>query len=153
MGPGDPRRLIEANLADELSNPRPHVELFEDFSAAVGAADQVDPTMATSELVEVYEDAAEHGPVRLLAVVAAYETQAAEIAATKAAALSLHYGLGHVGTEFWTVHATAEQEHSAWSVEALESLGAARGEVRRWANRSARAWWRFLDEREALRAA
>ena len=153
MGQGDPRRLVEANLEDEMTNPRPHLELFDNFSKAVGAVDQVGPTKATSELVGLYKEAAEHGPIPLLAVVAAYEVQGAEIAATKAAALSLHYDLGEDGTDFWAVHATVEQQHSAWTVEALEALSAPSDEVSRWAARSARAWWQFLDERQAVRAA
>lgn len=150
---GEPRRLVEANLEDELSKPRPHIELLSNFGAAVGAVDPADSTKATSELVDLYGDAARRGPVPLLAVVAAYETQAAEVAATKATALALHYDLDQAGTEFWTVHSTVEQQHSAWTVEALESLNAAPGEVGSWASRSAHAWWYFLDEREAFRAA
>ena len=150
---GEPRRLIEANLEDEMTNPRPHLELFDKFSHAVGAVDQVRFTTATSELVGLYEDAAEHGPIPLLAVIAAYEVQGAEIAATKAAALSLHYDLGEEETDFWTVHATVEQQHAAWTVEALEGLSSPADEVRHWAMSSARAWWQFLDERQALRAA
>lgn len=150
---GEARRLVEANRHDEMTNPRPHLEMFDDFGMAVGAVEQVDPTKATSELVQLYKDAATHGPISLLGVVAAYEVQAAEIAATKAAALSRHYDLDQVGTKFWAVHATVEQQHSAWTAEALEALKAPADQVRLWATRSARAWWQFLDERDADRAA
>src|ERR1700685_764072 len=34
---GHARDLVEANLADELGSPEPHVELFENFAAAAGA--------------------------------------------------------------------------------------------------------------------
>jgi pyrroloquinoline-quinone synthase len=153
MGQGDPRRRVESNLADEMTNPRPHLEMFDDFLKAVGAFDQVSATQATSDLVKLYKDAAKRGPIPFLAVVAAYEVQGAEIAATKATALSLHYDLGQVGTDFWAVHATVERQHSAWTVEALEALNPPSGEVGRWAKRSARAWWEFLDEREEVRAA
>jgi pyrroloquinoline-quinone synthase len=153
LGPGEPRRLVEANLEDEMTNPRAHLELFDDFANAVGAVNQVGSGSATSDLVGLYEDAAERGPIPLLSVIAAYESQAAEIARTKAAALSLRYGLGEEGTDFWTVHATVEQQHSAWTVEALEALNPPADEVRSWTARSARAWWQFLDERQALWAA
>lgn len=153
MGPGRPRQLIEANLADELANPRPHLEMFDGFGHAVGAVTEVGASEATAELVGVYRDAARTGPVPLLAVVAAYETQGAEIATTKAAALSARYGLNGAGTEFWTVHAAVEQEHSAWTVQALEDLNSSSDEVEHWASRSAQAWWHFLDERQAARAA
>lgn len=152
MEPGETRGLVEANLEDELTNPRPHLELFDDFSGAVGGGEPADCTSATAELVRIYEDAARRGPTALLAVVAAYEVQAAEIAATKAASLSGHYGLDGVATRFWAVHAVAEVQHSAWTVEALHALGSPVHEVTAWATRSAEAWWRFLDERNADRA-
>src|ERR1700691_115553 len=38
LPPGHARDLVEANLADELGSPEPHVELFETFAAAAGAA-------------------------------------------------------------------------------------------------------------------
>ena len=153
MGQGEPRRLVEANLADELANPRPHVELFDGFARAVGAVDQVVASAATAELVGTYSDAAGSGPIPLLAVVAAYETQGADIATTKAAALTSHYGLDASETEFWTVHANVEQEHSAWTVQALEVMNSSSDEVEHWAARSAQAWWQFLDERQSARAA
>lgn len=153
IGTGGPKELVEANLRDELSNPRPHLDLFDDFGASVGATVAVDATRATSELVDTYKEAADRGPIPLLAVVAAYETQAADIAGTKSASLTTHYGLDREATEFWTVHAAAELQHSAWTVEALESLDASPAQVSHWAHRSALAWWQFLDEREAARAA
>jgi pyrroloquinoline-quinone synthase len=153
MGPGDPRRRVEENLADEMTNPRPHLDMFDDFSKAVGAFEEVSATRATFDLVGLYRDAARRGPIPALAVMAAYEVQGAEIAATKAAALSSHYGLGQLGTDFWTVHAVVEEQHSAWTVEALEALSPSADQVRRWARRSATAWWQFLDEREDVRAA
>ena len=151
MERGEARRLVEANLDDELTNPRPHVDLFEDFSRSVGAGDDVEPSPATAELVGLYRAATAEGPVALLAVVGAYEVQAADIAATKAAALESHYGIDGTGTSFWSVHSIIEEQHSAWTAEALESIGADGGEVGDWSRRSAEAWWRFLDERQAAR--
>lgn len=152
-GPGRARDLIEANLADEISNPRPHIDLFDDFGAAVGAAAHAEPAPATAELVGLYREAATESPVALLAVVAAYESQAAEIASTKASALTKHYGFDAKGVAFWAIHAEIETQHAAWTVDALESVDATPAEVARWATRSAGAWWRFLDEREGSRAA
>jgi pyrroloquinoline-quinone synthase len=153
MEDGPARAMVQANLADELSNPRPHIELFEQFAAAVGCDDERAPTAATEELVDLYRDASLQGPVALLAVVGAYERQAAAIATTKRAALSDLYGLDAAGTEFWSVHSAVEEQHSIWTVEALELLGASGANVEQWAGCSARAWWAFLDEREAARAA
>jgi pyrroloquinoline quinone (PQQ) biosynthesis protein C len=89
--------------------------------------------------------------VAALAVIGAYEVQAAEIAASKAASLRTHYHLDAAGTQFWDVHALLEGSHANWTAKALEELGPATEEVNRHAAASAAAWWAFLDEREAVR--
>jgi pyrroloquinoline quinone (PQQ) biosynthesis protein C len=147
----DARALIQRNLADELSSPAPHVELFDRFAVAVGVEDPVEATPATSRLVGVYRRAARDGAVSLLAAIAAYETQASDIASTKAEALRRHYGLTGSETEFWDVHARVEVVHASWTFDALESLAADQRQVELGAKRSAAAWWAFLDERDACR--
>lgn len=148
---GRAAELAAANLDDERFRPRPHVELFEGFARAAGAADPAEqsvPGSAMAALVALYGEAAADSPVAALSVIGAYERQAADIAATKARSLRERYGMGPDGTEFWTVHAAMEDQHADWTVEALESLDADPGEVARWADRSALAWWSFLDERQ-----
>ena len=103
--------------------------------------------------MSLYRGAALEGPIPALSVIAAYEHQAGDIAATKASALSNHHHLSSRGTQFWTVHAQLEQEHASWTSEALQLLDARPSSVQLWAERSARHWWEFLDEREADRAA
>jgi len=150
---GDPgaRRLVEANLADELG-PTPHLDLFDGFAAAVGAERDA-PSDATARLVTLYRDAAAAGPVAALAVVGAYETQAAEIAAVKSASLQERYGLDGDAVAFWDLHARLETLHGSWTSEALTALGAETAVVEGLARRSAEAWWAFLDDRDAARAA
>jgi pyrroloquinoline-quinone synthase len=148
---GHARRLVEGNLADERSWPRPHLELLADFAAAVGAHATSSPSQATADLVATYRDAAQAGPVTALAVIGAYEVQAAEVAATKAASLRSHYGLDSDGTEFWDVHARLEESHANWTAEAIDELSPAHEDISRDAAASAAAWWAFLDEREAAR--
>jgi pyrroloquinoline quinone (PQQ) biosynthesis protein C len=145
------RALIEKNLADELSSPAPHVELFDRFAAAVGVEKSLEATPATSGLVGVYRQAASDGAVAVLAAIAAYETQAPEIASTKAEALRCHHGLAGSETEFWDIHARMELDHASWTFDALQSLAADQQQVEVWAERSAAAWWAFLDERDACR--
>jgi pyrroloquinoline quinone (PQQ) biosynthesis protein C len=91
------RALIESNLTDEMSRPASHLELFDRFAAAVGVEDRAEATPATSCLVKMYRQAAANGAVSTLAAIAAYETQAADIASTKAESLRRHHGLqvGH----------------------------------------------------------
>ncbi len=152
LGEGVAGGLVRANLHDEESRPRPHSELFEGFAAAVGASEQAGATTATQELVALYDNAASSGPIAALAVIGAYELQAAEVAATKADSLRRRYGLGPDGTEFWDVHAELEHAHGAWTVEALRLVKAAPDIVLEFATLSASAWWAFLDERDTARS-
>lgn len=147
---GPARRLVEANLADELEHPAPHIELFESFARAAGATTDEPVSPATAALVSALRRAASTDPVAALAMVAAYEVQAADIAASKADGLRRHYGFDAEGTRFWDVHVTQEADHAGWSMEALEALGADPDDVRVAAKVAADAWWDFLSEREEL---
>jgi pyrroloquinoline-quinone synthase len=148
---GHARRLVEANLADERSRPRPHLELFDKFAAAVGADTITPASPGTAHLVAAYDDAAQAGPVPALAVIGAYEVQAADVASTKAASLRSEYGLDSAGTEFWDVHARLEDSHANWTAEAIADLSPAPEDINSYAATSAAAWWAFLDEREEAR--
>ena len=89
-------------------------------------------------------------PVAALAMVAAYEVQAADIAATKADGLRRHYGVDADGTRFWDVHPTQEVEHAGWSMEALAAARRRPRVVQAAATVSADSWWLFLSEREEM---
>lgn len=148
---GRARQFVEANLADERSLPRPHLELFDAFATAVDADIATPASPATARLVAVYRDAARAGTVAALAVIGAYEVQASEVAATKAASLRCQYDLDLAGTEFWDVHALLEDSHGHWTAEAIAELSPALDDIRPCAEASAAAWWAFLDEREEAR--
>jgi pyrroloquinoline quinone (PQQ) biosynthesis protein C len=147
---GEARRLVEANLADERGRPAPHVELFESFADAAGAASDAAPTPSTAALLALVRTAVAMDPVAALAMVGAYEVQAADIAGSKADGLRTHYGMGTEGTCFWDVHRTQEVEHAGWTMEALEALNADPVVVQAAATVSADSWWLFLTEREEL---
>ena len=142
-----PRSLVEANLNDEVATPT-HLELFDGFARAVGAEPDAAPTGGTLALVDLYRSAAADSPVAALSVIAAYETQAADIAATKGGSLRRHLGLTAEATSFWDVHAAIEADHAAWTTDALRALDAPPDTVSAWATASAEAWWSFLDERQ-----
>jgi pyrroloquinoline-quinone synthase len=150
MPPSEARDRIGENLAEELGTPTSHVELFAAFATAAGAG-EADATPATARLVQLCRDATAAGPSEALAVLGAYEVQAAEIAASKADGLRRHYGFSDEDTVFWDLHARLEDDHAQGTIDALGSadpaivLGAART--------AADLWWEFLDEREALAAA
>jgi pyrroloquinoline quinone (PQQ) biosynthesis protein C len=143
---GEARRLVQQNLDDESSQPEPHVRLFEGFADAVGARPGTDAAPATRDLVGVYAEAAKLGPVPALAVIAAYEVQAGDIATTKAGSLKERYGLTSEATRFWDVHSEMEDAHADWTVEALNILRADPDVVSEWSGRSAKVWWSFLDD-------
>jgi pyrroloquinoline quinone (PQQ) biosynthesis protein C len=144
LSEGPARKLVEDNLRDELSRPRPHAQIFEGFATAVGAD-------ATRNLVELYRSASASDAVASLSVIGAYELQAAQVALTKGESLRAHYGLGAAETEFWDIHAELEQAHAAWTIDALQALGADPIRVNQFATESSEAWWSFLDERDDAR--
>jgi pyrroloquinoline-quinone synthase len=151
MPSGEAKRTVRANLDDELGVPAPHIELFEGFAAAVGAtADAATP--ATAALVAHYRDAARRSPAALLAALAAYEVQSADIARSKAEGLRARYGLNRAQTWFWDVHADMDVEHGAWVTAALDAVDADPESVRAEARAAAEAWWAFLDERQEAAA-
>ena len=147
---GRAKELVAENLNDERSRPKAHVELFESFCDAVGTRDGIEPTPATRELIDLYDESASSDPIASLAVIGSYEVQAADVARTKATALRTFFELGRAGTEFWDVHAEIEADHARWTVEALDDLGASGETVSRFATQSSDAWWAFLSERESV---
>jgi len=147
---GRARELVEANLADELGSPEPHAELFETFAVAAGAAPEARATPSTATLLALVRTTATKDPAAALAMVAAYEAQAADIATTKSNGLRRHYGFDREGTRFWDVHSTQEVAHAEWSTVALAELGADPDAVLAAAIVSADSWWLFLTERDEL---
>jgi pyrroloquinoline-quinone synthase len=85
-----------------------------------------------------------------LGALAAYETQAAAVASSKAQGLTAHYDLDANATEFWSVHAEQDKEHGEWTTEALTTLSDDSEAAVTAARRAADAWWSFLEERESL---
>jgi pyrroloquinoline-quinone synthase len=148
LEPGPAMDLIRSNLTDEESNPEPHVVLFEGFAGAVGAVDTA-ADKGTRGLLETYRNLTESSAEEGLAAVVAYEMQAPSIAASKADGLRRHYGIDPAGTQFWDLHASMDEGHARWGIEAVAALNPPANLVRGAARSAADAWWSFLDEREA----
>ncbi len=142
------RAPVAANLADEVDGEVSHLELFEGFARAVGAP-EADASPAMAALCSLYRSAVTD-PSFALGVLAGYELQAAEVAASKGDGLATHYGLDAEGCAFWTLHASLEDDHAAWTIDAATT--AERDRFTAGALASAQAWWSFLDERELLAA-
>lgn len=144
------RAMVQRNLDDETGvTGTAHLELFERFASSLGARPGAPPSAATAGLTTTYRALAGAGPAAGLAAMLAYESQAAEIAESKASGLVAHHGMSGEALEFWNVHATADVEHAQWALDALAALGATPDEVRVSARAAADAWWAFLDERDA----
>jgi pyrroloquinoline quinone (PQQ) biosynthesis protein C len=98
-------------------------------------------------LLETFDQATRHGSAAEgLVALYAYESQAAEVAASKTASLMASYGIAPGdGTAFWEVHAEADELHGAWERELLERLKAEPDRVVAAARKAADALWGFLD--------
>ena len=150
QGRHDAAGLVSRNLADELGSPESHLALFDGFAAALPDARLADgPGTAARALADTYRALALESPAAVLAGLAAYETQAAAIAASKGDGLRRWYGMDAAGTRFWDVHSTMDADHGEWAVDALALLDADPDDVARSARRAADAWWSLLDERQA----
>ena len=147
---GRARELVEANLRRRArvagaSRGALRVVRGGGRCRARGAA-----TPSTAALLALVRTAAANDPAAALAMVAAYEIQAADIAGSKSDGLRRLYGFDEDGTRFWDVHRTQEVDHAGWSLEALSELGADPDVVQAAATVSADSWWLFLSEREEL---
>ena len=152
LDPGPAADLVQRNLSDEESNPEPHVVMFEGFANAVDAPD-APPTTSTLELLNTYRGLIESSPGEGLAAIVAYEMQAPMVAASKAHGLRRNYGIDADGTSFWDLHATMDDDHARWGIEALAAMEISASRVTGAARSAADAWWDFLDEREVVAAA
>ena len=142
--------LVARNLADELGNPEPHLALFDAFASALPVAPlAAAPGRAARELADTYRALARRSPAAAIAGLAAYESQASAIAATKGDGLRRWHGMDDVGTRFWDVHSSMDADHGDWAVDALAILGADADEVSENARCAADAWWALLDERQS----
>src|SRR5580704_1248511 len=96
LEPGDAADLVARNLADEESNPDPHVAVFAGFAEAVGSRDTA-PSAVTLRLLATYRSLIEASAAEGLAAVVAYEMQAPMIAESKADGLRRHYRIDESG--------------------------------------------------------
>jgi pyrroloquinoline-quinone synthase len=136
------------NLADEAGGTPTHLELFDTFASALGAA-PASPSPATAALVAAQTELAATGIAEGLAGLLAYELQSPAVSASKAAGLREHHDLDGDAVAFWDVHATVDAGHADWTLDALVAAGAEPQQVETAARRAADAWWAFLDERQS----
>ena len=145
------RRVLLQNLVDEEGGPETHLELFVRFGRALGLTrEELEATPvapSTQALLDTFARATADGSAAEgLVTLYAYESQAAEVAASKTASLMERYGMeAGDGTAFWSVHAQADELHGAWERELLERIITDPEPVVAAAGRASAALWGFLD--------
>lgn len=145
------RRVLLQNLVDEEGGAETHLELFVRFARALGLTredlERRPITESTQALLQTFDQATRNGSAAEgLVTLYAYESQAAEVAASKTGSLMAQYGIpSGDGTAFWAVHAEADELHGAWERELLERLEADPDRVVTAGRKAADALWGFLD--------
>jgi pyrroloquinoline-quinone synthase len=115
-----------AGVASDLSGPEhaaeeaAHVDLWDDFAAAVGADAGSEPLPETASCVESWTAA--ETPLEAVAVLYAIEAGQPEISKTKLNGLVRHYGFEEdsPATAYFSLHAERDHEHAAASRALLE---------------------------------
>lgn len=144
---------LESNLEDELSNPKPHPELWLDFAAGLGrnrpSVKDADVQPAAANMVAVFNRLTGNGSAAALASLYAYESQQPEVSRQKADGLRELYGVIDPTTlAYFEVHAEADLEHRQGEKRALERClenGASPEQILTSAEQALDAYWGLLD--------
>ena len=118
------RENLESNLADELSNPAPHHELWLDFAAGLGVdrndVTAAEPSTFASSTVGTFSRLAAGETAGAVAALYAYESQQPGVSKTKMDGLRRHYGVSDTRVlAYFEVHAEKDIEHSEGERQAL----------------------------------
>jgi pyrroloquinoline-quinone synthase len=147
------RTEIENNLADELSNPAPHPELWLSFARGVGAdtktVSEALPTPSTSRTVSAFTRLAQGETAEALSALYAYESQQPAVSKTKMEGLQKFYGISDSETlSYFAVHAEKDVEHSQGEQRALLQClaeGASPKTILASAGKALDSYWGLLD--------
>jgi pyrroloquinoline-quinone synthase len=147
------RSELERNLADEVSHPKPHSELWLDFAEELGvdrrtvASDP--PCPSTAAAITTFTRVAATGTPAALAALYAYESQQPEVSREKCEGLRGHYGVcSDRALAYFQVHATIDVEHRQGERQALTrclAAGASADALLRAADEGLSAYWQLLD--------
>jgi len=149
----DRRELLE-NLIEEERGDENHPELWLRFGDALGLSRpsviEAELLPETVDLVDTFRDVTRNGSfAEAAAALYCYESQVPEVAKTKIAGLRDFYGIANErGTQFFTVHISADEWHAEVGRGFVSRYGESDGErdrVLATARRCLDALWRFLD--------
>ena len=154
-GADDPasRAELQCNLADELSRPKAHHELWLDFADALGLdryrVATAPPTPFARATVETFERLTSRDVASGLAALYAYESQQPEVSRRKMGGLRESYGVRSAkGLAYFEVHATTDLQHREGERNALARCldgGASHEVVLNAATDALDAYWGLLD--------
>jgi pyrroloquinoline-quinone synthase len=165
---GELRRAVLANLADEKGGEdlfgepsRAHSELWLDFAEGMGSGRNLrrhSPLPEIKQLTAFFHRVASEGtPEEALAAFYAYESQVPHVAKEKARGLQEMYGADQRTTTYFTLHTTADAQHSqVWRQQLAKQLEAHpenAGKALEAAENAAKVLWQGLDGIEARRMA
>jgi pyrroloquinoline-quinone synthase len=158
------RAAIKQNREDELGSMskdgRSHSDLWLDFAAGMGASEEevrnVDLLPQIKNLVADFNKVAQEGEViEALAAFCAYESQVPRVAKEKAVGLKDRYGAGAKTYKYFSVHTTADVEHTkVWHELIDQEMNGDSKKMRlalSAAERAAQRLWEALDGVEAQR--
>jgi len=161
---GQLRATIKENREDELGamskDGRSHSDLWLDFAQGMGAdveeVNKIELLPQIKSLVESFSAVAQQGEVvEALAAFCAYESQVPRIAKEKAVGLKDRYGANAKTYKYFSVHTTADIEHTKVWHELIDKEVA--GDEKKAilaldsAERAAKALWEALDGVESQR--
>ena len=133
--------------ADHSVEEHAHVNLWDDFAAALGAPAAADPQAETQECVDAW--ARRDDPLEALAVLYAVEAGQPDVSRTKLEGLVRHYGFaeGSAGVSYFELHAERDHAHAAEARALLEASAPPEDDDRlvTAAERALEGNWRLLD--------
>ena len=147
------REELSKNLADELSEPKTHPELWLDFAQAVGVnSEQLQaetPADSTHSVIAVFTELTNRSVTSGLSALYAYESQQPEVSKRKMKGLCELYGIeSSEALEYFSTHATADVEHREGERKALARClesGVSEDEIYHSASTALDAYWKLLD--------
>lgn len=161
---GRARAVIAENREDELgalaSDKRPHSDLWLDFAEGMGAdVEEVkahEPMSNVKSLIERFRKVSKEGStIEALSSFYAYESQIPRVAKEKAIGLKQRYGASPSTYKYFSVHATADIEHTKdWRELISEEIEASPEQAEaavRTAESFAKAIWQVLDQVQSRR--